>query len=216
MTNRSKCEQTFKSIFGAAWRTIPPVFQKRYINRAFSNDISIIEGTMDIHYSKLMSWVIPAFRLLRILAPYKGNNVPVKVSIRSQIDSDAICLDRKFYFTKKRPYEFNARLQMIGSNDVIELMRFGLSWRNHYFYDGKKVVMQHKGYLWRVLGFNIPLPLEIILGRGHAEEIAIDDDTYNLTITMTHALLGPIYRCSGEMKIKSLPTDSSARYHTTT
>lgn len=198
-------EQIFKTVFGSAWQTIPPVFQKRYINRPFCHDISTVEGAMDISYSKTMSWMMPIFRLIHILAPYRGKNVPVTVDIRSQIDSDTVSLNRKFYFPDKKPYEFNARMQVVKMNDVIEHMSFGLSWRNHCFYDGKKVVMQHKGYVWRIFGLNIPLPLEFILGSGHAEEEALDDNSYKLTMTLSHPLFGVTYSCSGNLSFKKLP-----------
>ena len=197
-------EQIFKSVFGFSWDKLPPVFQKRYSNRSFSHDISSVEGEMDISYSKIMSCLMPLFRLLHVLVPYKGKNIPVKVDFRSQIDSDSVCIDRKFYFPGKKPYEFNSCLQVIKDNDVIERMSFGVCWRMHYFYDGKKVVMQHKGYVWRVFGLNIPLPLGIFVGKGHAEEEVIDDNSYRVTMTMTHPLFGTMYSYSGNISFKRL------------
>ena len=51
----TKREQIFKSVFGTAWDKLPPVFQKRYINRPYSNDITSLEGEMDISFSKIIS-----------------------------------------------------------------------------------------------------------------------------------------------------------------
>jgi len=36
------------------------------------------------------------------------------------MDSDAVCLDRKFYFPGKPVYEFNSCMHVIKENDVIE------------------------------------------------------------------------------------------------
>src|SRR6185312_9556995 len=183
--NMNKSEQTFKSIFGSAWEKLPPVFQKRYSNRPYSHDITTVEGKMDITLSKAMSCLAPLLRLLHVLVPYKGKNIPVKVDFRSEIDSTAVCLDRKFYFPGKQPYEFNSRMQIIKDNDVIERMSFGVSWKSYYFYDSEKVIMQHKGYVWKIFGLNIPLPLEIFIGKGHAEEEAIDDNSYRVTMAIS-------------------------------
>jgi len=202
----NKSEQIFKSIFGFAWDKLPPVFQKRYMNRPYSNDIATVEGIMDINFSKAMSCLMPFFRLFHVLVPYKGNNIPVKVDFRSQIDSDAVYLNRKFYFPNKPSYEFNSCMQAIKENDVVERMSFGVSWRTRYFYDGKKVVMQHKRYVWRIFGLTIPLPLEIFLGKGHAEEEMIDDNSYRVTMTMTHPLFGTLYSYSGNFTFKNLLT----------
>lgn len=202
----NKREQIFKSVFGFAWDKLPPVFQKRYMNRPHSNDITTVEGEMDIHFSKAMSCLMPFFRLFHVLVPYQGKNIPVKVDFRSQIDSAAVCLDRKFYFPGKPPYEFNSCMHVIKDNDIVERMSFGMGWRTHYFYDGKKVVMQHKGYVLRVFGLNIPIPLKIFVGIGHAEEEVINDNSYRVTMTMTHPWFGTMYSYSGDFTFIRLPT----------
>lgn len=202
----NKREQIFKSVFGSAWEKLPPVFQKRYMNHPYSNDITTVEGEMDISFSKVMSCFVPLFRLFHVLVPYKGKNIQVKVDFRSQIDSAGVCLDRKFYFPGKKPYEFNSCMHVIKNNDVVERMSFGMGWRIHYFYDGKKIVMQHKCYVWRIFGLNIPIPLEIFVGIGHAEEEVIDDNSYRVTMTMSHPLFGTMYSYSGNFNFKRVPT----------
>jgi hypothetical protein len=205
----NKNEQAFKTIFGSAWENLPPVFKKRYINRAYSHDITTVEGNMDIHFSTIMACFVPFFRLFHILVPYQGNNIPVTVDFRSEPNSAAVCLDRKFYFAEKKPYEFNSRMQIINDNDVIEYMSFGLGWKTHYFYDGKKIVMQHKRFVWKLFGLPIPLPLEIFMGKGHAEEEVINDNTYRVTMTISHPLFGIMYSYSGNFTFKKLPYEST-------
>ncbi len=201
-----KKEHTFKSIFGSAWNNLPPAFQKRYMNRSYTHDITTVEGKMDIHFSKIMSYFVPFFKWLHVLVPYQGNNIPVKVDFRNEIHSDAVYLDRKFYFPGKAPYEFNSCMRVFKNNEVIEYMSFGIGWRIHYFYDGKKIVMQHKGYIWKVFGLNIPMPFAIFIGIGRAEEEIIDDNSYRVTMTISHPLFGSMYSYSGDFTFKSLPT----------
>jgi hypothetical protein len=200
----NKNEEIFKSVFGATWKTLPPVFQKRYMNRSFCNDLSSVEGKMDIHFSKLMAFFMPVFRLFHVLVPYQGSNIPVKVDFCSKMDSDGVYLERKFYFPGKPPYEFNSCMRVIKENDVVECMAFGMGWRTHYFFDGKKIVMQHKSYVLRLFGWNIPLPLSIFIGKGHAEEEMIDDNTYRMAMTMTHPLFGVLYRYAGDFTFTRL------------
>lgn len=193
----------FKSLFGSTWDILPPVFHKRYGNRPFCNEIIVVQGNMNIKYSKPMSWLMPIFRLLHILAPYQGNNIPVIVYFRSQIDCDAVYLERNFYFPRRKAYKFNSSMHIINSNDVIERMAGGLGWRTNYFYARGKIIMHHKSYVWRLFGIDIPMPLEILVGKGHAEEEAIDDYTYRITMTMTHALFGNIYSYCGNFTINN-------------
>lgn len=195
-------EPVFKSVFASMWETLPPVFKKRYSNRPDSNDLATVEGKMDIHFSKVMTCLLPIFKLFRVLVPFQGKNISVKVDFRSKTNAEAVYLERKFYFSDKKPYEFNSRMQVIKANDVIECMSLGIAWRTHYFYDGKKIIMRHKAYVCRIFGVCIRLPLEMFIGKGHAEEEVIDDYSYKMTMTMTHPLLGIMYTYSGRFTFK--------------
>lgn len=200
----SKNEQVFKLVFGSAWEKLPPVFQKRYANRPFCNDVNTVEGKMEIHFSKLIAFFMPLFKLFHVLVPYQGKDIPVKVDFRSKIDSDGVFLERNFYFPGKKPYPFNSCMQAIKEQDVVERMAFGIGWRTHYFFDGKKVIMQHKSYVWQLFGLNIPLPLSLFIGKGYAEEEAIDNQSYRMSMTMTHFLFGVLYRYSGDFTFTRL------------
>lgn len=199
-------EQIFKSVFTSTWDKLPPALQKRYGNRPYSNDITTVEGKMDINFSKVMSCFMPFFKLFHVLVPYKGKNIPVIVNFRSQTDSDALYLDRKFYFPGKPPYQFNSSMHILKDSEVVERMSFGLGWRTHFHYDGKKIVMQHKGYVLQIFGLNIPLPLAVFVGIGHAEEEIIDDNSYRITMTMSHPIFGTLYSYSGSFRFTRLET----------
>lgn len=196
-------DPAFKIVFGSEWDKLPPVFQKRYMNRAFSDDVVPVQGEMEIRYSKPMSYFIPLFKIFHILVPYQGKNIPVKVDFRSDKKSAAVCLDRNFYFPGQKPWHFHSCMYALGENDAVERMAFGLGWRTRYFYDGKKVVMQHRGYVLRIFGINIPLPLTFFLGKGYAEEVVIDDNTYQISMTMTHPWWGVLYTYSGNFSFKA-------------
>lgn len=195
-------EPLFKQAFGSTWETLPTVFQKRYMNRPFSNDTNSVAGKMDIKFSNIMRLFLPIFRLFNVLVPYQGHNIPVNVDFKSNVNTDRISLIRTFYFPNKKPYLFNSNMQVISQNDVIEHMAFGLGWRTNYFYNGTKVVMQHKAYVMNILGYFIPLPLEIFVGKGHAEEEMIDENTYRVTMVMTHPLFGLLYTYTGDFSFK--------------
>jgi hypothetical protein len=200
----NQAEPIFKAVFGQQWASLPLVFKKHYANRPFCGDVSTVEGRMDIDYSKLMSCLLPVFRLFHVLVPYKGKDVPVTVDYRSKVDSAAFYLDRLFYFPGKKPYHFCSHMKAIKNDEMIEVMRYGLGWRMRYFYDGSKVILQHKGYVLELCGMSIPLPLEWLLGKGHAEEEVIDESTFHVNMTMTHPLFGQMYRYTGTFKFKSL------------
>lgn len=200
----NKSESIFAPIFRDQWERLPSVFQKHYANHPFTTDEAIVEGKMDITISKLMCCFTPFLKWFNVLVPYQGRDIPVTVRFCSKQDSSQLHLLRTFYFPNKNPYEFNSCMQVMGKEDVIERMKFGLGWRMRYFYDGTKVIMQHKHYVLKIMKWWVPLPLEIIMGKGYAEEEVIDANTYRVTMMMRHALLGELYRYEGNFTFTSL------------
>lgn len=194
----------FQPVFKTMWEKLPPVFQKRYANRPYCNEIATVEGKMEVRFSRLMACIMPIFRLMHVLVPYQGKDIPVTVNFRSDINSNATFLDRKFYFPNRKPYEFNSRVQPIKDTEVIEYMSWGIGWKMHYFYNGEKVIMQHKGYVWKLFGYNVPLPLGIFIGKGYAEETVIDENSYRVSMTISHALFGTLYYYAGDFTFTRL------------
>ncbi len=190
----------FASIFGASWSDLPPVLHKHYANRPFSHDVVTVEGMMEVAVSPLARILSPLLRVAGALVPYEGENIPVTVHFRSEPDSRAFCFDREFRFPGKPPYHFRSRMEPIGGNEVIEYMGLGIGWRAAYTYGGGKVSLTHKGYVWRIFGIRIPLPLELLLGKGSAEEKALDDTTFRMKMDIVHPWFGEVYRYGGEFK----------------
>lgn len=193
----NQSEPIFKNVFDTTWEKLPSVFQKRYSNRAFSDDIITVNGTMDIVVSKFIRLFAPILKWLNVLVPYDGKNIPVKVDFYSHPNSRLLSLKRTFYFQNNIEYKFNSTIIALGINDVIETVRFNIGWRTHYFYAGNKVVMEHKNFVLRLFNLNIPLPLTYLFGKIHAEEEMINDVTYRITMTITHPWFGDIYCYAG-------------------
>jgi len=83
----------------------------------------------------------------------------------------------------------------------MERMNYGICWHSHYGWDGEKVTLRHKGYSWRVGGFNIPLPMTWLMGRGDATEWPIDEESFEMSATITHSLLGKVYEYKGRFRV---------------
>jgi hypothetical protein len=191
----------FQSIFGQQWETFPPVMKMRYANRPFSKDIVLVEGKLNIWFSKMMAFLLPVLRCLKVLVPYQGNDIHVTVKLRSSADLPGLYFDRIFDFPDKQPYQFCSYMQPINNNKVVEFIRFGMGWCMKCSYDGKKILLQHHGYVWKIYGKIIPIPLSFIMGKIYSEEEALSDDTYRLLVKITHPLFGKIFEYSGELQI---------------
>lgn len=196
---------TFAPIFGADWESLPTVMKKHYANRPYSHDRVVVEGRMSVEYRSIMKWLKPFYRLLGTVPVVNAHDIPVRVQFDSEPDSNAFRFHRFFAFSNTRPYQFRSRMLQIEGNKLVEIMRFGICWCLSYHWNNGKVLLQHRGYAWRVLGHYLPLPLHWLLGRGDAEEIPLDDHRFAMKVTMVHPWFGEIYNYRGEFTVVQTP-----------
>ena len=191
----------FQSVFGTQWESLPIVLKKHYANKACSNDVVKLDGVMDIELSKLTRLLKPLFRLTGALVPYEGSNIPTIVYSRSEANTNHYVLERYFHIPNQQPYIFRSKFVPIKNNEVIEIMKFGIGWRCYYSWNGEKVQLTHKGYAIRIFGALIPIPLSLLLGKGYAEEIALDDNHFKMLMVITHPLFGKTFEYKGQFKV---------------
>ena len=198
----------FQSVFGeATWNHLPPVMHKHYANRPYSHDVVTVEGSMKIELSLIARLLSPLFRLSHALVPCAGDKVPVTVHFRSEPESDIYAFDRIFHFTGQPPYHFRSRMQPVGGNEVIEFMRIGIGWRAAYSFDSTRVILAHRGYAIKLFGKIIHLPLNWLLGKGSAEEEALDENRFRMAMEVRHWLFGKVYAYSGEFSVNEVSLD---------
>ena len=191
----------FKDVFGESWPDLPEIFHKHYAPRKGTSDSVQVEGKLKVRISPLVSIMA---RLTGALIPYSGDNIPVTVTFRLGDNGKSFHFDRVFQYPDHGTHYFHSKMVHIGGNEMIEFIKFNIGWRLSYAWDGKKVILQHRGYVWRIFGFDIPLPLEFILGSGYAEETAISDGSFHMWTHADHPLFGRMLYYSGEFKIKEV------------
>lgn len=196
-----KDDPIFKSIFGDAWDVLPPIIQKHYANRPCTNDITVVEGTLDVMCKPPLIWLAPLMSLLGQIPAHNEKDVPVTVHFLSDRDSLAFHFNRTFHFKNANPYTFRSRMLQIKNNEVIEVMRFGLGWKMLYLWDGHKVILRHRGYALYLFGHFIPVPLTLLMGEGYAEEIPVDDETFDMMTHITHPWWGKMYEYRGRFRM---------------
>jgi hypothetical protein len=194
-------EPIFKKIFGENWKNLPPVIHKHYANRPYTDDLVTVEGVLNVACKGPIRIMWPLFMLMGSVPPFSEKDVPVVVNFQSAKVTQAFHFNRTFYFKTRKPYSFRSRMVQIKDNDVIEIMRFGIGWRMLYLWENDKVILKHKGYVLRFLGYYVPFPLTFILGKGYAEEIPVDDDTFDMFVEMTHPWWGKFYEYKGRFKV---------------
>lgn len=192
----------FQSIFGAAWDDLPPVMKKHYANRPYGDDVVTVEGALDVFCGgpvKALAWI---FALMKSIPPWTEKSVPVTVHFRSDKRTRRFHFQRIFHFRGCKPYSFRSYMIQIAGNDVAEITGPCMGWRMRYGWENGKVVMRHNGYVLRLFGHYIRIPLELLIGEGYAEETPVDDNTFDMVMHLTHPKWGKIYEYRGRFEVE--------------
>jgi|AntRauTorcE11897_2_1112592.scaffolds.fasta_scaffold00112_9 hypothetical protein len=204
-------EPIFKNIFAEDWDILPPVIKKHYANRPYSSDIVIIKGTLDVMCKGPVKWLSPLLWMMRGIPPHNEQNVPVTVTFRSEPESKAFVFDRDFDFKTRKPYHFKSHMLQVEGNEVVEIMPFGIGWRMNYLWQDNKVILKHKGYVLHLFGHFMPLPLTVLIGKGYAEERAVDDNTFEMSMQIMHPVWGKIYGYKGRFSFRDYSAEDKSK-----
>lgn len=196
---------TFFPIFGKHWNELPPVIKKHYANKPYSQDVTVVDGKMEVSYRSAMAVLKPFYRLLGTVPVENQSDVRVSVRFESSLFDKSFRFNRSFYFAGKRPYSFLSSMTQTEGDRVVEVMKFGICWKMQYGWDGEKVTLSHKGYALKLGKWFLPLPITWLLGRGDAYEKPVDDDHFDMRVDMTHWLFGNIYSYQGRFKVVRVP-----------
>jgi len=196
----------FKAVFGDSWDMLAPVMKDHYAVRSNSGDVVRVEGVLDIK----ISWPVSLMaRLSGLLLAYSGKAVPVTVVFSSGARTNCFRFDRTFHFPDRGPVTFRSQMEHIGGNELVEFMGLGIGWKLACSWDGAKVVLAHRGYVWRIFGRMFPVPLALVMGRGHAEEVAISDTEFSMWTHARHPLFGDMFAYSGRFKVTEVSCNRS-------
>lgn len=189
----------FHYVLGTGWNKLPDLMKQRFNNKTHSSDAVIVNGHMTINSSTWMRIIRPLLRLSGALIHKEGENIPTRVTFRTEIQSSRYWFEREFKFNP--PIQFKSYMLNIKDNVMVEFMRFGLGWRTKCLVEDDKVIMQHNGYVLRVFKLLIPLPISILLGKCHVVEKSLTADSFSMDMELTHFFFGKIYEYRGIFKV---------------
>lgn len=192
----------FKQVLGADWDRLGPIIRRHYFLRSFSDDYICVKGTMhEVHHSAFAKLLIPIARIFGALVPYRGTDVPVEVHYTARRDDATIHWDRVFHFAGRAPFHFRSHMEQIGPNRVIEFVRFGVGMKLRVTAENGALVFRDEGYIWRLFGMDVPLPMGLLMGSAYVEERPVDNDNFSMRMTLTHTLFGKLFRYEGRFTL---------------
>lgn len=192
----------FQDVVGADWERLGEVIRRHYFLRPFSDDYICVKGTMhEVYHSAFARLLMPLARVFGALVPYRGRQVPIEVHYNARPDDGTIHWDRVFHFPGRAPFHFRSHMEPVGGNRVIEFVRFGVGMRLRVTAEDGALVFRDEGYVWRLLGIDLPLPMGLLMGRAYVEERPVDEDSFSMRMSLTHPLFGELFRYDGSFTL---------------
>ncbi|MBA8902310.1 DUF4166 domain-containing protein [Phyllobacterium sp. P30BS-XVII] len=193
----------FQAVLGDAWHDLGDIVKRHYSLQPYSNDYICVSGTMqEVQHSAIGKLLIPFGWIFGALVPYRGTNVPIDVHYNSHRDNGLIYWDRVFQFPGHRPFHFRSHMEQIDGNRVVEFVRFGVGLRLRVTAEDGALVFRDEGYIWRLFGIDVPIPVGLLFGSAYVEERPVDAQNFSMKMTLCHPLLGELFRYSGRFVIK--------------
>ena len=195
-------EPVLKQALGSQWSSLAPVIQAHYGLAPATDQQVRLKGMMDrVFYSRVVSPLIPVAALAGAMVPYRGRNVPVEVVNYSVPGKPSYFWHRTFFFPGKKPYEFRSWMICTGTGELTESVRFGLGLRLHVSVQNGGLVERELGYVLRVGKRSIPIPIHVLLGKSHVEEMPISDSEYEMQWAIRHPIFGETFAYSGRFSL---------------
>lgn len=195
-------EPIFKTVLGNQWMQLGSIVRQHYSLTPFSQDYVRVDGVMEeIHHSMIAKLLIPFGLLFGAIVPFRAENVPVSVHYSSSPDDANLYWDRAFQFRTNRQFHFKSYMHHVSNNVVIEYVRFGVGLRLRVTAEDGALVFRDEGYVWRIFGFTLPVPVGLIFGNAYVEERPIDADSFSMKMELVHPLFGTLFRYRGHFRI---------------
>lgn len=194
-------KSVFHVVLGDDWDNLGSIIRRHYFLKPESKDYICVSGEMsEIYHSGVAKLLIPFGLLFGAVVPYKGKNIPVDVHYASNSSNSNLYWDRVFKF-RRRDFHFKSHMEPVKESEVIEFVRFGIGIRLKVTAEDGALVFRDIGYIWRVLGCDIPIPGQWLMGKVYVEERSIDDKYFSMKMTLEHPLLGVLFRYAGRFEL---------------
>ncbi|HYE46086.1 MAG TPA: DUF4166 domain-containing protein [Caulobacter sp.] len=178
----------FRRLVGeAGWARLPLAVRHRFAHRA--GEEVAYEGRMVVRATWPARWLAQACRLVGTpLAPWTGENVPVRVLVR--MEAGGMVWDRLYHFPGRPPVLVTSRKQEGRRGELLEMARGGLGMRSEVTVEDGGLHFRGRGYLWALGPFALPIPAWLTPGQAHVIHQDLGEGRFRFTLRFTHPWLG--------------------------
>jgi len=195
-------ESIFQKILADNWGDLGSVIRRHYFLRPFSDDYICVCGEMsEIYHSSIAKLFLPFGVLFGAIVPYRGINVPIDVHYTSRKENANIYWDRVFKFSEKNHYHLKSHMEHVQGNEVIEFVRFGIGMCLNVTAENGAIVFRSSGFIWRIFGKKIPIPVNLFFGNAYVEERPLGENNFSMTMILKHPIFGVMFRYEGKFSL---------------
>ena len=196
-------DSVFQTVLGDGWDELGDVIKRHYFLRPYSDDYICVSGVMsEIYHSAIAKLFLPFGMMFGAVVPYRGKNVPIDVHYSCSKNNANVYWDRVFKFSERNHYHFKSHMEHTRNNEVIEFVRFGVGMRLKVTAENGAIVFRGAGYIWRVFGRDIPVPVGLFFGNAYVEERPVDENSFEMKMTLEHPLFGVMFRYEGAFNLE--------------
>jgi len=192
-------DPSFERLMGAlAWRRLPEAVRERFRWKPAPGAEIRYAGTMEaVRCSRLGWWLARLFRVIGTpLAPHRGHNVPVTVTLRLDRDAEGIVWERRYAFAGRRPVTCRS-VKRATETGVIESVGGGIGMWLRLIVRERALLFESTGYFWRLGPLALRLPAWLTPGALLVAHIDEGEGRFRFRITVTHPLFGETFHQGG-------------------
>ncbi|MEY4641301.1 MAG: hypothetical protein RLZZ227_1295 [Pseudomonadota bacterium] len=196
-------EPIVKRALGKDWDLVPEILQRNFSPRPGSECEIRLKGLMyDISHSRIGRLLIYPGRLFGALVPYQGNNIGIRIDLRThESDPRFMYWHRVHFFPENPELVFSSRMEYLGGNEFIERVRTSLGMRMKASINAGVLKFEAVCYQWDLFGFQIRLPNWLLLGTGVILERQVAPDQFEMRFEINHPWWGRTFTYTGIFSI---------------
>ncbi len=129
-------------------------------------------------------------------APYRGSDVPVRISLRHSTQADAVIWDREYRYARRAPVLVRST-KVSTPQGLLECIGYGLGMQLAVFEAKGELHFLSQRYFWRIGGFTLNLPHLLSPGTAHVVHADLGGGRFRFTMRIRHRLLGTVFYQDG-------------------
>jgi len=193
-------DPSFERLLGELpWRRLAPAIRERFRWKPAPGGAFRYVGAMAVVRSSRIGWILAQLcRLIGTpLAPHRGTDVPVTVTLRLDRDGTGILWQRRYQFPGRAPVTCVSVKRSTQSEGLMECVGGGIGmWLRLSEHRGA-LHFRSIGYFWRLGRWRLPLPDWLTPGALHVTHSDEGGDRFRFRISVNHPLLGETFYQDG-------------------